>query len=373
MRFSIIIQNNKVKTSLWLFIGSNFLFFAGKYPDFVEKWYAVGFYPLYSKMTRFIVGWIDFSVGDLLYTILGAWILIKLIHLIIAVYRNQFGRVFCINKIGSIFRMICVVYIVFNLSWGLNYHRQGIAHQLTIENNQYSKEDIASITNDLIEQANYYRKAIGTNELPSYSLEAIKKEAILSYQMAKVNFPFLDYQGTSIKTSSYNSMADYIGFTGYYNPFTGEAQIRTDMPSILLPFTTCHEIAHQLGYASESEANFVGFLTATSSNNIYFKYAAYLEMLNYALNQEFILFSKNANFKALETIIQYNKSHIDTLVKKDRKDIRQFFMNRINKIAPVSADLYDQYLKLNKQLTGINSYDEVIGWLIAYKRKRGKL
>jgi hypothetical protein len=373
MRFSIIIQENKVKTSFWLFIGSILLFLASKYPDFVEKWYSFGFYPLYSKITRFIVGWIDFSVGDLLYTLLGAWILIKLIHLIIAIYRNQFGWVSCFNKMGFIFRMICFVYLVFNISWGLNYHRQGIAHQLTIENKQYSKEEIALITNDLIEQANYYRKAIDSNELPNYSLEAIKKEAIQSYQMAKAIFPFLDYQATSIKISSYNSMADYIGFTGYYNPFTGEAQIRTDMPSILLPFTTCHEIAHQLGYASESEANFVGFLTATSSNNVYFKYAAYLEMLNYALNQEFILYAKDANFKALETIIQYNKTHIDSLVKKDRKDIRQFFMNRINKIAPVSADLYDQYLKLNKQLAGINSYDEVIGWLIAYKRRKGKL
>ena len=35
--------------------------------------------------------------------------------------------------------------------------------------------------------------------------------------------------------------------------------------------------------------------------------------------------------------------------------------------------MYDQYLKMNKQLAGINSYNEVIGWLLAYQKKYGKI
>jgi hypothetical protein len=30
-------------------------------------------------------------------------------------------------------------------------------------------------------------------------------------------------------------------------------------------------------------------------------------------------------------------------------------------------------LKMNKQLEGINSYDEVVAWLIAYQKKYGRL
>ena len=56
-------------------------------------------------------------------------------------------------------------------------------------------------------------------------------------------------------------------FLGYYNPFTGEAQVNTNVPAFVIPFTTCHEMAHQIGYASESEASFVGFLVIRNSNN----------------------------------------------------------------------------------------------------------
>ncbi len=373
MSFSIIIQEKRIKTNFWLIIGSFLVYLIGFYPDFVEKWYSVGFYPLFSKSLRFCTGWLGFSIGDLLYIVLGGWLLMRLYNFIRLVLQNGISWMLCFKVAGTLVKWICIIYIWFNLFWGLNYHRQGITHQLNIQNDQYSKEEIKLLTNELIEQTNFYRKAISTNELPVYTFDKIKDEAIQSYFSANVYYPFLKYPFNSIKESSFNSIADYVGFSGYYNPFTGEAQLRTDIPSILLPFTTCHEIAHQLGYASESEANLVGFLTASKSRNPYFQYSAYLEMLNYALSEEFLLYARDSSFNDLEAVIQYNKSHIDTLVKKDRKEIRQFFNQRKNKIAPLTADLYDQYLKLNKQLAGINSYDEVIGWLIAYKTKKGVL
>ncbi len=72
------------------------------------------------------------------------------------------------------------------------------------------------------------------------------------------------------------------------------------------------------------------------------------------------------------TLLQ-NRKALDTLVKKDRQEIRAFFYRRENKIAPVVSSIYDQYLKMNKQEAGIKSYDEVIGWLLAYEKKYGKL
>ncbi len=373
MSFSIIIHEKTFKTNFWLFIGSFLVYLIGFYPGFVEKWYSLGFYPLFSKALRLTTGWVEFSLGDLFYLAIGGWILIRFLQFLRLIFSNGVSWHICFKFLGKLLSWVCIVYICFNLFWGLNYHRQGIAHQLAIQNDQYSKAEIKSLTNELIEKTNFYRKAISANDLPVYSFEKIKQESIQSYHSIKEFYPFLKYPPYSIKVSSFISIADYVGFTGYYNPFSGEAQLRTDIPCILLPFTTCHEIAHQLGYASESEANFVGFLTASKSSNPYFRYSAYLEMLNYALSEEFLLYARDSSFKELETLIQFNKSHIDTLVKKDRKEIRQFFNQRKNKITPITADLYDQYLKLNKQFAGINSYDEVIGWLIAYKKKKGEL
>ena len=79
------------------------------------------------------------------------------------------------------------------------------------------------------------------------------------------------------------------------------------------------------------------------------------------------------NFPAFEQMIKFNRSYLDSLVRKDRKEIRQFFQKRKNNISPAFNSMYDQYLKLNKQPAGIDSYDDVIAWLIAYKKKFGKI
>ncbi|HTM91212.1 MAG TPA: DUF3810 family protein, partial [Flavisolibacter sp.] len=54
-------------------------------PEWVEKYYTFGFYPMVSKIFRTILGWISFSVGDLLYIaasvffIWKAWKFIRLL------------------------------------------------------------------------------------------------------------------------------------------------------------------------------------------------------------------------------------------------------------------------------------------------------
>src|SRR6476659_6088987 len=130
-------------------------------------------------------------------------------------------------------------------------------------------------------------------------------------------------------------------------------------------------MAHQLGYVRQSEANFVGYLAASASRDVYFRYSVYLDLFSYAQGEEIRMYGRDKNFKVFETIVKENRQRLDTLVKLDRKAIREFFNKRRNKVAPAVSSLYDQYLKMNSQSTGINSYDEVTGWLIAYRKKQG--
>ena len=75
------------------------------------------------------------------------------------------------------------------------------------------------------------------------------KRAKGCYEVAEKEYPFIQYKSTSVKPSLYGWLGNYFGFTGYYNPFTGEAQVNTTVPKFLLPYITLHEIGHQLGYA----------------------------------------------------------------------------------------------------------------------------
>lgn len=373
MSIAITIRKNQIKSTFWLIFVSFLLFFIGFLPDFVEKCYSIGFYPLLGNWLRLLTGWVPFSIGDLLYLGFGVCLIVFLKKGIGKIYKEKVTLNLIIYLLGNGIRFFCWIYILFKLFWGMNYSRLGIEQQLGIQKYHYTKEDITSLTNLLINQTNVLRRSFADNSLPIYSLDLLKLEAVKSYQIANSKHPFLNYQNLSVKESLYTPLANYIGFTGYYNPFSGEAQIRTDVPNVLTPYITCHEMAHQLGYASESEANFVGYLAASNSDNSYFKYSVYLDLLGYALSQQFILYARDSSFTAFKEIVKYNKNNIDTLVKKDRKEIRHFFMMSRNSIAPISADLFDQYLKMNKQLAGINSYDEVLGWLIAYQKKYKKL
>ncbi|HJV18275.1 MAG TPA: DUF3810 domain-containing protein [Sediminibacterium sp.] len=373
MRLAMIIDENRFKKTIILFFAAFLVYLAGFFPGFVEKWYALGFYPLFAAFLRFCFGWLPFSVGDLLYGLLGGWLLVVLIRWFRSVGRKGISVAGSMVILGKLFRFACAAYLVFYLFWGLNYNRLGITLQLSAPRAPYSRKEITALTRELIAQANASRRALKDTLLPEPDIREIFDRAARGYRLLEPAFPFLRYHRPSVKPSLYNAIADYVGFTGYYAPLTGEAQVRTDLPRVMLPFITSHEMAHQLGYASESEASFVGYLAATASKDPYFCYSAYLDLLGYAQGQEFLLYAKENSYTEYESVLAGHRSLLDSLVIKDRKMIREFFLQRQNRVAPVSSDLYDQFLKWNKQLAGINSYDEVISWLIAYKKKYGSI
>ena len=343
------------------------------FPEQVESFYSVGIYPEIAFWLRKITKWAPFSIGDLIYTWLVILLIITAVKGGIIIYRRQYTRDRLIHFLFRIIRVILWVYIIFKLIWGLNYDRLGIAYQLKISKTEYTKEELTQLTNQLIDSVNACRRQIKDTTLPTPVLDSVYAEAYHSYQIVSEKYEFLTYRNRSVKGSLFSSVGDYMGFSGYYNPFTGEAQLRTDIPRVLVPYIACHEMAHQLGYASESEANFVGYLAASSSSDVYFRYSVYLDLFSYAQGQEILMYGKEKDFKSFQSIIKQNSDCLDTLVKKDRREIREFFNKRRNRISPAVSSLYDQYLKMNKQLQGVNSYDEVVGWLIAYEKKYGKL
>ena len=162
----------------------------------------------------------------------------------------------------------------------------------------------------------------------------------------------------------FGTIGNYGGFLGYYNPFTGEAQVNTQVPAFTVPFTACHEIGHQLGYASESEASFVGFLAIQSGNSTVFNYSAYFDLFAFANGELYMRDSLTA---------KQNMKLLDTLVRKDYAEYREYLKKYRNPIEPLLTKIYGKYLQAHNQPKGIDSYDEVVAWIIAYYKKYGKL
>ncbi len=330
---------------------------------FVEAHYSTGLYVYVGEVYRYLFGWIPFSLGDILYTVVGAYIIGKFINFSITIYKKQYSKPWLIRKVKSSIVIAASIYIIFNINWGLNYNRLGIAYQLKIDPTEHTEADLQRITDVLLYKVNETSRAVDRKQfLVNY--KNIFTDAVAAYKSSERAFPFLVYENRSIKRSMYGRVGNVLGFLGYYNPFTGESQLNLTQPRFLIPFVTCHEMAHQLGYANESEANFVGYLTAVKSSNPVFHYSAYFDLFNYA-NRELAL---RDSTRALN-----NYEKLDPLVKMDIAELKGFYKKYRNPLEPIIKVFYDQYLKANQQTKGLQSYSQVVGLLIAYYKVYGKI
>lgn len=330
----------------------------------VERFYSTRFYFYFSKILRFLFGWVSFSVGDILYFIAGCWILFKLIKNIRLLFKKQLSRKIVLRKLYRIILLFGLIYIVFNIFWGLNYDRKGIAYQLKLTQLQYDTADLKMMQTILLQKVNSTRMAVTRHHIFFPPQNEIIKKAIESYGKAQEKYPFLQYKNNSVKPSMYGLAGDYLGFTGYYNPFTGEAQINTTVPPFLQPYIATHEMAHQLGYAKENEANFVGYLAAINSPDTLFHYSTYLDLYMYT-NREVYYFDSTASQNSLK--------QLNPFVRKDLIELREFDLQHRFFLEPFISWMYGNFLKLNNQPKGLHSYNAVVAMLIAYYKKYGRI
>ena len=332
------------------------------FPQAVERYYSNGLYPLLSRLLRLLFGWLPFSVGDILYGAAGIFLLIRLLQFINDLFKKRVHRQYLWNALRNVGFYAVLVYIVFNVLWGLNYNRMGTAQQLQLQMKPYTTEELDTVLHVIIDrldsthvQALQTRKQLQTKRF-------LFTEAFNNYQTAKTRYTHLRYQTKSIKPSLFSYLGDYLGYTGYYNPFTGEAQVNTTVPLFVQPFTTCHEIGHQLGYAKENEANFAGYLSGKLSADPSFRYSVYFDLYNYGIRE---LYGRDSVLA-----LALNKTK-PLQVKKDIQELQAFYKAYENPLEPYIRKLYGQYLKANEQPAGIRSYNEVMAFMIAYYKKYG--
>ncbi|NCT17800.1 MAG: DUF3810 domain-containing protein [Flavobacteriaceae bacterium CG_4_8_14_3_um_filter_34_10] len=324
------------------------------FPEFVEKQYSQGLFPFLSKMSRTLFGWVPFSVGDVLYSALFILIIRWLYYNIKRIRKSP------ISFFLDITAALSIVYFVFNVFWGFNYYRIPLHQTLNLERD-YTTEQLITLTNRLIEKSNALHRELGYAdsikvELP-YSQKEIFALSTNGYKNLSEDYPTFKYQPSSIKKSGWSLGLTYMGYSGYYNPFTAEAQVNNLIKNSRFPVVTCHEEAHQLGYAAENEANFLAYLASTNNDNLYFQYSGYIFALRYCVNEiarrdmdTYDEIIKTVNFGILESY----------------RETREFWESYENPFEVVSKIFFDSFLKANNQEKGIDSYSYMVALLVNY-------
>lgn len=328
----------------------------GHFPHFVETYYSTGIYPFISKIARYIFGWIPFSLGDLIYTLA----LIFLIRFLIIKSPKLIKKPMELLK--ELLVVISILYALFHLLWGFNYYRLPLHEKLNLPDS-YTQEELFHYTEYLIHKSNSIHKELNPDstaiiKIP-YSRSEIYQMSLGGYQKLATQFPDLQIQVQSIKTSLYSTGLSYMGYGGYLNPFTNEAQVNGLQINYRYPVVSCHEQAHQIGYSAENEANFIGFLAATNSSDLYFQYSGYLYVLRYALAA--------VKRKSPEQF-EFLKKQVYPGIVKNYIEVNNFWKKYKTKAEPYFKKTFNSFLKANNQKKGIKSYSYVVALLVNYHK-----
>lgn len=323
----------------------------------IEAYYSQRFYPKTSSFLRGVLGQFDISIGDILYILL----IISILAFFLKKVRKR--QVTWLEVVRKTLQLCSIAYFLFHLLWGLNYYRKPLHEILNIED-EYSTEDLEKLTYKLIEKSNELHKNLEPNDsiavVFNYTTVEVFDKTIEAYSSVQKIFPSLDYTPRSIKKSLISKPLSYMGFGGYINPFTNEAQVNSYIVPYKMPVTSCHEEAHQLGFAKENEANFIGAMTCMNSDDPYFKYSGYTFALRYCVN-ELHRRDEQKGFCALEKIRPG--------ILANYQEITDFWEAHENPLEPLFKVFYNQFLKVNNQEDGLRSYSYIVALLVNYLKE----
>ena len=329
----------------------------GSHADWIENYYSTGIYPFIAKIFRTAFGWIPFSIGDIIYITLG-------ILAITYLYRNR--HKIWKNKllfIRDIVMVLAIAYFTFHLMWGFNYYREPLKTKLQLEETK-DFDELVDFTRRLIKKTNELQFKIAQDSskivTTPYSKEEMVNKSIQGYARLSKKYPFLTYENPSAKTSLLSTTLTYMGYAGYLNPFTNEAQVNGLLPNFRFPVVTGHEIGHQLGYSAENETNFIGYLVTVNNPDDYFKYAAYAYALGYCLNDV-----RRGDKVVFDEVL----NELNGGVKLNFQEMSNFWNSYENPMEPVFKAMFNSFLKANNQTQGIQSYNAVVSLLVGYHRE----
>lgn len=316
----------------------------------IEKYYIPYIFEPISAVLRSISSLFPFSFGLVLAYLAVAY----LVYFLFTLKKRK-------NLLLGFLTLISPLYFYYQITWGLLYHREPISQKLGYdESTPASTEELRNLCIDLVKKTNETRARIENGQLSSLTYAQAFQQAPLYYN--NLGLPFLKYTKPSIKLAAGAPLLAYMGTSGIYTFWTGEANINSINIEADLPGVTLHEMAHQMGIASEDEANYCAWLAGKNANDPLFQYSAYYHVVWRALRRLNTVDSTTAKslYAALDTAV----------IRDAQKDQKRWEKYRNPVQARLVAPIYNLFLKANGSEYGIMSYDRVIDLIIYDQRVR---
>lgn len=328
------------------------------HPQFIERWYSEGIYLWICRILHPVFNLFPFSVGDVLYLAVIILIVYYFVKLVLLLFKKQFKQA-GILLMGAIVSTLGAI-VAFYILWGINYFRPSAAERLKLPDTDYSTAQLEALTRVIIDSANTTRARLTQADLlqSDKTIKQIAVDAVLIISSSSKEF--LTYS-PRIKSSMFTPVISILGTSGYYNPFTTEAQMNYAMPVFLKPFVACHELSHQMGYGPEDEANFVGFFAGIKSKDRLLQYSAWHEAVDECMRD--LMARDSVSHKKMKLLVS-PAVHADFVTERD------FWIAHESKLNIISDIFYDNFLKANNQPQGLMTYNRMVRLVMALYNKK---
>lgn len=254
--------------------------------------------------------------------------------------------------------LLALILLLFTLTCAPNYYRFTFAEQSGLAIRESSILELEALCDELIEKTNAARLLADDIDKPFAELS---QTAFDAFNTLTIDYPFLGRAQAPAKPMLFSEILSVFNLTGFYFPYTAEANVNDHMPQIETAFTICHELAHTRGFMREDEANFIGYLACLKSPDANLQYSG----LYVALLQ-----SMKALYRAdSQRYFALREKYSPALVR-DIVSVQQYWDKYFDTPAAEASNIInDTYLKANNLSDGTQSYGRMVDLLLAQYRQ----
>jgi len=314
----------------------------------VERVYARGVYPPLQRALTTVSNLTDVALFDPLVVVMTA----GLVGLAVARLRRGRGR--RLRTAGRIAADLvvatAVVYLAFLLLWGLNYRRLSVRDTLDFDAARVNAASLDRTLDLATRELNRLSPAAHADEWPSLAAMPDRLGGAFAVAQADLGLGRGAVPGRPKRTllSYYFVRAAIDGMT---DPFALEVLLNGEVLPFERAFVVAHEWGHLAGYAVESEASFLAWLTCMRGG-AQAQYSGWLAL--------FLQLAGDVPPDAY-------RAAIERLDEAPREDLRAI-VRRVSRSVPVVREAarraYDRFLRANRQPSGVKSYDEVVSLIV---------
>lgn len=298
-----------------------------------------------------------FSVTEWVILCLVTLGIVLLILLVVRLIRRRWSKAYRTGM--TVLSVSAALFALFCLWWGVLYYSDSFTEQSGLERRDISVQELETVTKYFAAQVNALGEYVerGEDGVFTADKDAIFRRSADIYDGAEQIFPCLAAPAVRAKPVVLSRLLSYIHYTGFFFPYTAEANLNADSPACLLPSTIAHELAHLRGVAREDEANFCAVVACMESGDDEYRYSGALLAYIYLGNALY-----SADYDAWHEVY----SSLSEAVRADLTANNAYWKQFETTAADVSEKVYESFLQTYGDDRGMQSYGACVDLLTVY-------